>query len=125
MTTENSGSPGGALLRWPEMDVARPLPGITAVVGTGKQLSAAVFTLDAGAVVPDHSHDNEEFGQVLSGSLELRWADQTVVLQAGEAFLLPAGVPHGARALDDGCALVECYAPPRNPIPTSTSGDAS
>ena len=125
MTTENSGSPGGPLLRWPEMDVARPLPGITAVVGTGKQLSAAVFTLDAGAVVPDHSHDNEEFGQVLSGSLELHWADETVVLQAGEAFILPAGVPHGARALDDGCALVECYAPPRNPIPTTTSGDPS
>ena len=125
MTTHDGPSPGTRLLRWAEMDVARPLPGITAVAGIGSQLSAAVFTLDAGAVVPDHSHDNEEFGQVLSGSLELHWADQTVVLQAGEAFLLPAGVPHGARALDDGCALVECYAPPRNPIPTTTPGDAS
>ena len=52
---------------------------------------------------------------MLSGSLELRWADQVAVLGAGEAFVVPAGVPHGARALDAGCELLECYAPPATP----------
>lgn len=111
------------LLRWATHEASNPLPGIAAAVAVGTQLSAAVFTLAADAVVPDHDHPNEEFGQVLSGSLELRWGGQVAVLTAGEGFILPAGVPHGARALGDGCELLECYAPPRVPTPAPTTGD--
>lgn len=110
------------LLRWATREHSAPLPGITASVALGAQLSAAVFTLVPGAVVPHHDHPNEEFGQVLRGSLELRWADQVAVLHAGEGFILPAGVAHGARALDDGCELLECYAPPRVPTPPPADG---
>ena len=111
------------LLRWSTRESSQPLPGITASVALGAQLSAAVFTLAPGAVVPHHEHPNEEFGQVLRGSLELRWADQVHVLTAGEGFILPAGVAHGARALDDGCELLECYAPPRVPTPPPANGE--
>jgi quercetin dioxygenase-like cupin family protein len=109
-------------LDWPALKTPAALAGITAAVAQGERLSAALFTLAAGAVVPEHTHDNEEFGQVLRGSLELRWADQVKVLVAGDAFILPAGVPHGARALDEECELLECYAPPRNPVPTGPTG---
>lgn len=109
------------ILRWSDLDPAHPLPGISAVVGTGKRLSAAMFHLAPEAVVPEHSHDNEEFGQVIRGSLELTWGEETAVLVAGEAFLLPAGVVHRARAGADGCELLECYAPPRNPVPANRS----
>jgi quercetin dioxygenase-like cupin family protein len=90
-----------------------PVPGVTAATVAGARLSAARYTLDPGAVVPPHAHASEEFGIVLRGTLELRHADGTDVLRAGEAFLLPGGAEHGARAGDDGCELVECYAPPR------------
>lgn len=110
------------VLDWASLAAPAPIAGITAAVASGERLSAALFTLAAGAVVPEHTHDNEEFGQVLRGSLELRWADQVRVLVAGDAFILPAGVPHGAHALDDGCELLECYAPPRNPVPPGPTG---
>jgi len=84
-----------------------------------------MFLMEPGAVVPDHSHDNEEFGQVLKGSLELTWGAETTTVETGEAFLLPAGVPHAARAGADGCELLECYAPPRNPIPARQAGASS
>ena len=89
-----------------------PVPGITAASASGAQLSAARYTLAAGASVPLHAHDNEEFGIVLSGSLELLGAEPAV-LGPGEAFLLAGGVEHGARAGAEGCELLECYAPPR------------
>ncbi len=92
-----------------------PVPGISAAATSGEQLSAALYTLDAGAVVPLHAHENEEFGLVLRGSLELLEAGGDVLLRAGDAFLLPGGVEHGARAGEDGCELIECYAPPREP----------
>lgn len=110
------------VIDWAGREQPAPLPGITAAVASGVQLSAVRYLLAPGAVVPDHSHHNEEFGQVLSGSLELRVAGRSRVLTAGEAFLLPGGVPHGARALEDGCELLECYAPPRNPVPRSPGG---
>lgn len=113
------------ILRWPQLEQQQPLAGITASVTIGSQLSAAVFQLEPGAVVPNHSHDNEEFGQVIKGTLELTWGSETTILESGEAFLLPAGVHHGARAGAEGCELLECYAPPRNPIPPRQTGASS
>lgn len=98
---------------WPELQAPGPVTGVTAAITHGVQLSAALYALEPGAVVPEHVHDNEEFGQVIRGSLELRYPDATLVLGAGEGFLLPGGVPHGAQAGDEGCELLECYAPPR------------
>ncbi|HEY9390702.1 MAG TPA: cupin domain-containing protein [Mycobacteriales bacterium] len=113
------------VLRWDTAEQNAMLPGIRATLALGAQLSAAFYTLDPNAVVPDHDHHNEEFGQVISGSLELRWVDQrgehTATLVAGEGFILPGGARHGAVAGPDGCRLLECYAPPRTPsVPPST-----
>lgn len=104
-------------LRWPEQGSIALLPGITVSLAHGQRLTAALYSLDPGAKVPRHSHDNEEFGQVLAGSLELMADGQVRTLAAGEGFLLPAGVPHSAVAGADGCQLLECYAPPRIPAP--------
>lgn len=109
-----------AAFRWDDLDQHDPIPGIRGSVRTGAQLSAAIFHLDPGAVVPRHQHVNEEFGQVLSGSLELQVADATSSLVAGEAFLIPGDVFHAAVAGPDGCVLLECYAPPRNPFVPAT-----
>ena len=95
--------------------IARPGPveGVTAATAHGARLTAALYSLAPGVVVPEHNHENEEFGHVISGSLELRHAGEVHVLGPGEAFLVAGSVPHGARAGDDGCELLECYAPPR------------
>ena len=86
---------------------------VVLIVAVRSNVPVAIAVPDAGAVVPVHAHANEEFGIVLRGSLELRHGHQALLLRAGEAFLLAGGLEHGARAGDDGCELVECYAPPR------------
>jgi quercetin dioxygenase-like cupin family protein len=107
-------------IRWSALQTADPVKGVTAAMAHGARLSAALYRLDPGTVVPEHAHDNEEFGQVISGTLELRCPDSTIVLEAGDAFLLPGGVRHGARAGAKGCELLECYAPPRAETPPRT-----
>lgn len=79
----------------------------------GRRLSATWYTLDPGVRVPAHAHANEELGYILRGSLELTVVDERAVLGAGEVFLVPGGALHSAHALDEGCELMECYAPPR------------
>lgn len=82
----------------------------------GAQLSAALFRLEAGAVVPRHQHVNEEFGQILTGSLDIDVDGECSTLAPGDSFLIPGNVPHAAVAGADGCLLLECYAPARNPF---------
>jgi quercetin dioxygenase-like cupin family protein len=114
-----------AAYRWDALDDHAPIPGIHGSVRSGEQLSAAVFHLDPGSVVPEHRHVNEEFGQVLSGSLVLTVDGTTSNLVAGEAFLIPGDELHGAVAGSDGCVLLECYAPPRNPFLPQNPGESS
>jgi quercetin dioxygenase-like cupin family protein len=110
---------------WPERSKPGPVHGVIAAEAHGAQLSAALYRLDPATNVPDHSHDNEEFGQVISGSLELRCAGETLALRPGDAFIVPGGVEHGARAGSDGCELLECYAPPRAPAAPRHTGDSA
>ena len=104
------------VIAWDQLPQAQPVPGITGSVQLGAELSAALFRLEPGAVVPRHHHVNEEFGQVLTGSLELETGSERSTLAAGESFLIPGNVPHAAVAGPEGCLLLECYAPPRNPF---------
>ena len=103
------------LVEWPASAHAPIVPGITMAVAVGDQLSAAHYVLDPAAVVPEHAHDNEEYGQVLHGELRLRHGGRDVVLHPGQGFLIPGGETHSATAGDEGCELLECYAPPRVP----------
>ena len=105
-----------AAFQWADLERYAPIPGIYGSVRSGAELSAALFHLEPGAVVPLHQHANEEFGQVLTGSLQLQVAGEVSKLEAGEAFLIPGDVPHAAVAGPQGCVLLECYAPPRNPF---------
>jgi len=107
------------VLRWPELTQTSLLPGISAALSMGSQLSATLFLLEPNAVVPRHRHPNEEFGQIINGSLELTSGTETASLTIGEAFLIPGDLPHSAIAGSEGCTLLECYAPPRNPDPAS------
>lgn len=110
-------------IRWEDLATHDAAPGITGSWRSGDQLSAALFRLGPGAVVPRHHHPNEEFGQVLSGSLELHVGEEVSVIQAGSGFLIPADLVHFAVAGQNGCVLLECYAPPRDPFAAGRSGD--
>src|SRR5262245_57035550 len=113
------------IVSWDSLRAPGPVPGVAAATVHGAQLTAARYTLDPGAEVPEHAHDNEEFGQVLEGELVLRTGGTTTVLGPREAFLLPGGVSHGARAGAEGCELLECYAPPRRPLSNPPNGGSA
>lgn len=57
-------------------------------------------TINPGQSNPLHVHGNsEEVIYVLSGSCEHRVGKDTLLLKAGDALRIPAGVPHAAKAL--------------------------
>jgi quercetin dioxygenase-like cupin family protein len=55
-------------------------------------------TIAAGATAPNHTHPGIEVTYVLDGTADLFVAGQpTRHLKAGDSFVIPAGVVHGAR----------------------------
>jgi quercetin dioxygenase-like cupin family protein len=78
----------------------------------GEQVMIVHFFLEEGAVVPPHSHPNEQVGYVVEGEMEMTIGGETFRLQAGDSYLAPANVEHSARAGQRTVAL-DAFAPPR------------
>ena len=120
MTSDQHSTESGPI-DWADVAAVDLVPGITARSRCGEQLSSTLFTLQPGAVVPEHAHPNEEFGYVIAGRLTVWYGDDGFDVGPGGSFFVAAGQPHRAIASDDGCQLLECYSPPRVPTPPPTT----
>src|SRR3954466_6636106 len=82
---------------------------------TGDRMMLAHVYLKKGAIVPKHSHENEQLTYILEGALRF-WIgeDQTeeVLVRAGEVLHIPSNVPHKAEAVEDTLD-VDVFSPPR------------
>ena len=101
--------------RLAEQPVEELNPLISRSLITGERAMLAHVYLKKGAVVPMHSHDNEQITYVLEGALQFRIGDdgpQDLVVRSGEVLHLPSNVPHEAVALEDTID-VDVFTPPR------------
>ena len=88
--------------------------GVLARTIEGEQLSLAVVELDPGSVVSEHSHENEQLGFVVSGSVTFRIGDETRELGPGGTWQIPANVPHEVHVGRDGAVVIDVFAPARD-----------
>ena len=79
---------------------------------SGENATISQLLMKRGAVVPRHSHVNEQYSWILSGSLKFIFDDREILVGAGEVLLIPAHVPHSAVALED-TVDVDFFAPRR------------
>ena len=75
-------------------------------------MTIARLSLKKGAVVPRHSHPNEQVSNVEAGTLRFLFDDGDEVVNTGESMQIPGGVPHAVEALEDSVAL-DLFSPPR------------
>ena len=54
----------------------------------GDAMTLARITLAQGAIVPEHSHPNEQIATVLSGRLRFRLGSEVRVVDAGSSVLI-------------------------------------
>ncbi len=104
--------------KWDKIRLEQVTDDISRRLFTGERMMLAQVYLDEGAIVPWHSHENEQLTWVLEGSLRF-WlgeegsADvQELVINSGEVLFIPSGVPHKAEALADTLD-VDIFSPPR------------
>ena len=99
-----------------ELGGIRPIKvweGVIARAIEGDRLSLAVIELDPDSVVPEHSHENEQLGIVLSGSLSFRVGDEVRDLGPGGTWCIPSNTPHEVHTGPEGAVVIDVFAPVR------------
>jgi unsaturated pyranuronate lyase len=79
---------------------------------SGENATISQLLLKKGAVVPRHSHMNEQYSWIVSGALKFVFDDREILVGAGDVLVIPANVPHSAVALED-TVDVDIFAPRR------------
>jgi quercetin dioxygenase-like cupin family protein len=108
-------NPSVTKFTWNDMPKERVTNMIDRRLVTGERAMLAHVYLKKGAIVPMHSHDNEQLTYILEGRLRF-WIgeDEAEVVEvgAGEVLHLPSNVPHKAEALEETLD-VDVFCPPR------------
>ena len=96
------------------LDLLRIWDGVHGRVVHGDRLSLGVIELDPHSVVPEHSHEHEQLGICLSGTVLFRVGEESKELGPGETWCIAGNMPHEVRAGPDGAVVVDVFAPPRD-----------
>lgn len=81
---------------------------------TSEHVTLALIEFDPNAVVPEHSHENEQVGFLVQGSLTFTIGGETGEIVPGGSWRILANVPHSVVAGPEGAVLVEVFSPPRH-----------
>ncbi len=88
------------------------VPGYRAKFVHSENMTLAYWDIDPGAVMPEHSHPQEQIANVLEGRFELTVDGELQLLEPGMVVVIPGGVPHGGVALTS-CRLLDAFHPLR------------
>ncbi len=99
-------------LSWKTIEIEKLTDKLTRQMISGENATISQLVLKKDATVPRHSHVNEQYSWILSGSLKFIFDDREIVVGAGEILLIPANAAHSAVALED-TVDVDIFAPRR------------
>ncbi len=86
---------------WDKIETEKLNEKITRQMMSGANTTVARIFLTRGAIVPRHSHVNEQFTLILSGALKFTFDNRELVVHSGELLYIPPNEPHAAEALED------------------------
>jgi quercetin dioxygenase-like cupin family protein len=79
----------------------------------GERLTLALVELAPDSVVPEHRHENEQMGIVVSGSVTFTVDGETRTLSPGGTWRIPSNRPHDVVTGPEGALVVDVFAPAR------------
>lgn len=89
-----------------ELHPKEPLPGWVGRFFHSAHMTFSYYRIEPGTPLHRHHHPEEEVWHVLEGELEMSLGDDTRVLRAGQAAIVPGDVVHSVRAVSPCLAIV-------------------
>lgn len=99
------------------LPILEPRPGWRGQFFHSAHMTFAYYSIDTGASVHEHHHEEEEVWHVLEGELELTLGGSAHRVHAGQAAVVPGGQPHVVRAIRPCRVIVVDH-----PVRTSVGG---
>ncbi len=89
-------------------------PGILRkIIGYDSDLMLVKVNFKKGAVADVHNHPHQQVGYIVEGKFELEIDGKKEILEAGDAFVAPSKVMHGAVCLEAG-TIIDTFSPKRD-----------
>ncbi|MFC4550412.1 MULTISPECIES: cupin domain-containing protein [Halorussus] len=83
-------------------------------LAAGENMSIQHFRIDAGATIPEHTHDHEQLGYMTSGELVAVVDGEEYRFGPDDSYCFLSGEPHAAENRGDESAVgIGIYSPPR------------
>lgn len=95
-----------------DIETKEIMPGYHGKMIHGETMTLAFWEVEEGAMVPEHSHINEQIMHVLEGDFEFSVAGVTKIYEPGELVIIPSNIPHSGKALTP-CKLMDIFSPVR------------
>jgi quercetin dioxygenase-like cupin family protein len=80
---------------------------------SGQTMYQMIAQLDAGSVMPEHRHAQEQVVHILEGRMRLIVQGTPHELRPGESFYLASNAPHGVETIENTLVL-DTFSPPRD-----------
>jgi len=104
------------------------MPGLETTILTGLHDEQMMMVLNAtlpGHDVPSHSHPHEQVGMVHGGKARLTIGGEERIVEAGDFYCIPAGVPHSDVCIgDEPFVMLDIFYPLREDF-IARMGEAS
>ena len=92
--------------------VKEPVPGYKGKFVHSENQTIAIWEIDEGAVLPEHSHPHEQISTVVEGEFELTINGVTKKVDNNSVAVIPSNVPHSGVALTK-CKIIDVFYPVR------------
>ncbi len=89
------------------------VPGVHIRTFWGDKMLLSIVDFFPNAVIPAHSHPQEQAGTVISGTFELTIDGEARWVKQGDAYVIPGGVEHSGRTGDTPAKVVDVFSPVR------------
>jgi quercetin dioxygenase-like cupin family protein len=112
----NERSPDKWYFRSPSEGLARTLsPGVVTHVVAGERVMLSFVEVEPHTTSPIHSHPEEQWGYLLSGSCVRIQGPAEIPMHAGDFWCTPSNVVHGIRTGPEHARILDIFSPPRGP----------
>ena len=100
------------VLDWHSISPRTMVPGFHGRFIHSANMTFALWEIDEGAVLPEHSHPQEQVTQMIFGAFELTVDGITHPLSEGQVLVIPSHAIHSGRAITV-CKILDIFSPMR------------
>jgi quercetin dioxygenase-like cupin family protein len=97
---------------WKSIPVEQMNPLLARQVKHCENMTVARIDIRKGAIVPEHSHHNEQVSFMQSGRMKFVIGGVEHIIGPGDSVLMPPHIPHWVEALEDS-VIVDVFVPRR------------